>query len=100
MRWAPFIIFYILATIILILITGITFAKKCLDSDSKEIQLKGKFLLIAFISFTVGFFLEIAFVLPDILIIIARMIIGSSAIEFYLGFVLPDRVKKLLLGEE
>ncbi|MHA1147170.1 MAG: hypothetical protein ACTSR8_02890 [Promethearchaeota archaeon] len=96
-NYAPFVKTYIIITISLLLITGLMFAKKCLESDIREIQLKGKWLNFAFISFSIGLFLEIAFILPDIVILISRIIVGSAAIEFYFGFVLPDWLKKLSL---
>ena len=97
--YAPFVKTYILITIFLLLITGLMFSKKCLESDDKEIQMKGKWLTVAFISFAIGLFLEIAFILPDIVILISRMIVGSAAVEFYFGFVLPDWLKKLTIRE-
>lgn len=97
--WSIFVRSYILITIILLFITGIIFARKSLMSDKREIHLKGKILMIAFISFTIPIFLEIAFILPVEIILITRTIIGSAAIEFYLGFILPNWFKKLFFKD-
>ena len=82
-----FVIFAILSTVL----TGIFFAMRTFESIDPKIQLKGKFLLIAFISFSIGAFLDA--IVPRIpgLLIIVRLILVSSAIEYYLGFFLPTK---------
>jgi len=98
--WSFFVKSYILITLILLFITGIIFASKSVKSENKDIQLKGKILMIAFISFTIPIFLEIAFILPEEIILITRTIIGSAAIEFYLGFILPNWFKKRFIKDK
>jgi len=48
-KWTDLVVFYLLLSIIMFLIMGILFVRKSLRSENKEIQLKGKFLLVAFI---------------------------------------------------
>ena len=79
------------------LITGLLMGKESLKSENKELVLKGKFLIIAFISFLIGALLEIILPLHPVGIMLIRIILISSAIEYYIGFTLPEFVKKILL---
>lgn len=93
-----FNIFSIFTTII----TGILFTRKSMESDDKKTQWKGRFLIIAFISFTIGSTLEVMlfFDPPEIIRTIVRIILISSTIEYYLGFFLPDRFAAWLIKED
>lgn len=73
------------------LITGILFTKQSLRSDDKKVRWKGKFLSIAFISFTVSALLDAIIPANPIVLVLMRLILISSAIEYYFGFFLPDR---------
>ena len=79
------------------LIPGILIARESLKSEDREIKLKGRFLLIAFISWTIGALMDAALDPNIITLTIARLILISSAIEFYCGFLLPERIKKIFL---
>ena len=79
------------------LITGLLMGKECLRSENREIVLKGKFLIVAFISFLLGAMLDIILPLHPVGIMANRLILISSAIEYYIGFTLPEFVKKLIL---
>lgn len=79
------------------LITGLLMGKECLKSENKEIVLKGKFLIVAFLSFLLGAMLDIILPLHPVGIMVNRLILISSAIEYYIGFTLPEFVKKLIL---
>ena len=77
---------------------GILFSRESFDSDDKEIVLKGRFLLGAFIIFPVGMFIE--FVVPyntlDItLLIITKVFMLTGSFLFLLGFHLPKFIKKI-----
>lgn len=87
---------YLIVSITFVLITGLWFARVSILVSSAEIKLKGKILLIAFISFTVGALLDAIFRI-NLVNIISRSILVSSSIEFYIGLILPDWVKKILL---
>jgi len=91
---------YQISMVILMIITGTLFGRKCLRSNSPEIKLKGKLLIIAFWSFFIGAIFEIISHISIIILIIGRLILISSAIEFYSGFMLPNWIKKLFLKEK
>ncbi|MHA1659840.1 MAG: hypothetical protein ACTSUT_12065 [Promethearchaeota archaeon] len=99
-RWSIFMELYLLSIILVFIVTGSLFASKSFKSESAEVRLKGRFLLAAFISFTIGAIIEALMHLDPITVIITRSILISSAIEFYLGFILPDWLKNRLLKEE
>jgi hypothetical protein len=97
-QWSVFSQIYFIINLVLFLVTGILFSKKSLQSESREIRFKGKLLMAAFISFTIGTVLDFAIPNP-LTYIIARLILLSSSIEFYIGFLLPERIKRLLFKE-
>ena len=103
-EYRGFALLYLISVLLIFLITGIMFALESLKSENSEIRLKGKFLLIAVISFAVGAgldglkpFLFESYL--EIVLVITRIILLSCAIEFYLGFNPPRWVKKFLLKE-
>lgn len=97
-QWSLFTTIYYLSVTVLILVTGGKFTQECLKTDSNEIKLKGKLLLIAFISFSIGVF--IPYILYNIIaLIIARLFLVIASIMFYLGFILPEWLKNKLLKE-
>ncbi len=94
-----FVTAYQLFLVVMVLITGLLFARESLKSKSPEIRLKGKLLIAAFISFVLGSVLEILSGFSIIILIVARLILISSSIEFYGGFMLPKWMERLLLRE-
>jgi hypothetical protein len=101
--WDLLVSFYLLFSIALFLITGILFSRVCFKSTSKEINLKGYILIIAFISFTIGVCLDVIFSPPlqnEITLAISRIILTTAGIEFYLGFTMPMWLKNMLLKKE
>ena len=76
---------------------GVLIAINSIKSDTPEIKLRGKFLLAAFISWSFGAIADATIPLTVITLPIIRIILITSAIEFYIGFVLPDWIKKRLL---
>ena len=97
--WTPFIELTTLFFIITALITGILFARASMKSMNPEIRLKGKILFIAFFSFVAGAFLDSIIPITPIGVVLTRLILISSAIEFYFGFFLPEPIKKLFLNQ-
>ena len=81
----------------IIFITGLLFARATISIGTPDMRVKGWFIAIAVISYVVGVSLDIFF--PEGFII-NRIILMSSAIEFYFGFILPDWLKKILIEEE
>ena len=78
-----------ISAIITALLTGLLFSIKSIRVDSPEIQLKGKILLIGFISFSIAAVLDATVSDITLFLIVIRLILISSAIEYYLGFFLP-----------
>ena len=92
--------YYLIFAIITTDITGIHFSIQGIKSADDETKLKAKFLIIGFISFTVGIIADGFMTLDFITIPIIRLLLISSAIEFYIGWTLPKSVKKLFLKTE
>jgi len=102
----PFTVEFSLFTQVLLLFAlvvfvgfGFLFTKNAFNSEKPEIRLKGKFLLIAFVSFLVGAFLDIILPITPLTVVITRLILVSSSIEFYFGYILPSWGKKVFLKE-
>lgn len=91
---------FLLSFLFLVLILGIIFAVVSIKADNPEVSLQGKFLLISFISWSIGALFDATFHLNLITLAIIRILLVSSAIEWYLGFLLPKWLKKILIKEE
>ena len=96
-KYELFMLVYLSVILLFVIITGLRFAIESFRSENPEIRLKGKFLLVAFLSFVIGAFISIALGDNVIILVIAKIIIISSAFEFYCGFILPDSIKKVFL---
>ncbi|MBD3340638.1 MAG: hypothetical protein GF353_16135 [Candidatus Lokiarchaeota archaeon] len=90
----------LIGLLVTLLITGIKFSIETIKLGKLETKLKGKLLFVAFISFCVGGFLDATLPTIAITLIIFRVILISSSIEFYGGFILPKWMKKALLKNE
>jgi hypothetical protein len=89
---------YMLGLLVLSLITGILFGRESLKADSEELKLKGKFITIAWISFFIGAIFDAGIIeLNPLILIIVRILLISSAIEFYFGFFLPRWIKDVFI---
>ncbi|MFX1393498.1 MAG: hypothetical protein ACFFAH_07980 [Promethearchaeota archaeon] len=93
-------IYVVLVLAGVLLITGLIIAVRSLKSDIPEHKLRGLFLIIALISFVIGASLDSSMPLTFITLTITRLILISSAFEFYCGFVLPNWIKKIFLKEK
>lgn len=98
-KFADFVIFYLILSIIVFAITGVIFAREYLKSSEKAIRLEGIFLLLAFVTFGIGTFMEVIVPLTEITIVLVRIIIISAAFEFYIAFTLPKWVRNIFLKE-
>ena len=103
MEMSPLGIFYVLSLCGFILIPGVMFGNSSLDSKDPEIRMKGRLIIISIMIFGAGALMDIFFppmdldlVLKAILTIIARILMSSSGILFYVGFMLPNWSKKIL----
>jgi phosphoglycerol transferase MdoB-like AlkP superfamily enzyme len=96
----PYIIVFQLFAILTAFITGVVFSIKSMKVDEKEIKWKGRILLTAFISFLIGCLCDALLALSEVPLVIVRLILISSSIEYYLAWFLPDRLKEWLIKTE
>ena len=94
--------FIVMGLLILIVITvcstGLLVGFRSIKSTTPEINLKGKILIIAFLSWSVSASIDAAVGLPNIAaVVIVRTILINSSFLYYLGFVLPESAKKLFI---
>lgn len=108
------LIVFLLITMLIMLVTGLQFSLKSIQSEDKEIRLKGKLLRVAFIAFTIAALLEktarsimLGVVFQDptdplllVMLAIVRIILVLSAFAFYGGFLLPRWMKEILMRKE
>jgi len=94
---SPIFGIFLIILLLFLLISGINFALKTMQFEDKETNLKGKLLLIAFPSFCFGAFLDALIPSTALTLVIFRLILISSAIEFYGGFILPNWMRKILM---
>jgi len=101
-----FIIVYLILIILYMLVTGVIFAQKSIKLEDREVRLKGKLLRAAFITFTVAAVLDasLGMIFEDpadpllaFMVVIVRVLLIFSALEFYGGFLLPRWMKEILM---
>jgi len=85
-----------LSVIVIISTTGLYFSYRSIKTEKKKTTIKGYFLLAAFISYTIGAILDAAIARGYLLLIIARIILITGAIEWYFGFIMPKFLQKRL----
>ncbi|HEY0089297.1 MAG TPA: hypothetical protein VGB37_10660 [Candidatus Lokiarchaeia archaeon] len=90
---------YLASMTIVILIAGMLISKESLRSEKSDIRLKGQFLFLAFVLSCIGAFADATLPLTLLTILIVRLILITGSIMFYLGFLLPKWLKKLILKE-
>ncbi len=107
--FGDFITVYLLVVILVMVVTGVSFAQKSVKSDDREVRLKGKLLRAAFLTFTVAAILDslLGTIFEDptvpllaIMVVIVRILLIFSAIEFYGGFLLPRWMKEIFMKQE
>lgn len=86
--FGPITIVHIVFNLSIFMISGFWFSYQTLKLDEPVNKLRGKILLTAFILFLVGAVLETLYTIPP-----NRIIILLSAITFYIGFMMPERIK-------
>ncbi len=96
---ALIVMLYQIFVLLTVIITGLIFSQQSLRSKDRKIHLKGKFLLFAFILLTIGGSADAILSLDPITLIVVRLILILSSILFYIGFLLPERIANLILGE-
>ncbi|MHA1805313.1 MAG: hypothetical protein ACTSU4_12425 [Promethearchaeota archaeon] len=93
------LIFQIFALLITIS-TGILFSVRSMKSNDPIVVWKARFLLIGFISFTGGAFIDATITMTPLLLIVIRLILIFSSLMYFLGFLLPDMISKFLISEK
>ncbi|MBD3196247.1 MAG: hypothetical protein GF317_14410 [Candidatus Lokiarchaeota archaeon] len=94
--WSSLSDIILVSNLIIVLLTGILFARVLLQSTEKEMILRGKLLMIAFITFVIGSLIDMVLT-TAISNVIARSILILSSIEFYLGFIFPKIAQNILM---
>ena len=94
-----FLSYYLIIFIVVLLLTGLHFSLQTMKYDDVEMKIKGKFLLLAFPSFAIGGLLDSTLPSSEITLILFRLILISSIIEFYIGYLLPNWIKKRVIKE-
>lgn len=97
--YSLFVSIYLGILIFTFLITGLIFAKLSLNSDSPEIRLRAKYLIVAVILFATGAFIDTLPTFSIPVLIIGRLLLILSAVMFYCSFILPNWSKKLFLKQ-
>jgi hypothetical protein len=104
-----FITIYLLLIILVMVVTGVIFAQKSVKSDDREVRVKGKLLRAAFITFAVAAILDslLGTIFEDptdpllaIMVVVVRILLIFSALEFYGGFLLPRWMKEIFIKSE
>jgi hypothetical protein len=95
-----FLSIYIILFIIVLLVTGIHFSLRTMKYNDIEMKTKGKFLLFAFPAFAIGGLLDSTLPSNEITLILFRLLLISSIVGFYIGYLLPNWVKNRLIKVE
>jgi len=91
-----FAIAFILFALMSVLITTTIFALQSIRSNDPKIKMEGRFLLIAVFTFAFGAISEAIYQSPVIVILI-RVLLISSAIEYYIAWLMPKRIENWLI---
>jgi len=99
--YAGFLIIYSLTILVVILITGIHFSIFSIKKAyNEEIRWKGRFLFVAFILYFLEVSLDVIILNKLVFfIIILRILLLIAIFLFYLGFILPNWIKKVLINK-
>ncbi|TFF98047.1 MAG: hypothetical protein EU540_08285 [Promethearchaeota archaeon] len=91
---------YLIFTLLSIFISSVLFNIQCFKSDSAEVRLKGIFLMIGLILYTIGAIADGFIPLDFVTLPIIRILLIISMIMYYHAWILPTYMKKLLLKEQ
>ena len=96
-----FVLIFLGISIMTSCITGFHFAAKSMKKEEiPEVRWKGKFLLIAFLFFGISAIFDALIEMDSLMLVIIRIILALAMFFFYLGFILPKWIKKLLTIED
>ena len=96
-EYRAFVIIYIACLLIIGAPTFLHFAIASIRTkDDPKIQWRGRFILISLILFMIGAPIDALYTPEPIFLVLIRIILILTALFFYLGFVMPNFLKKLL----
>lgn len=93
-QYSGLISLFLIIVLVTVGITGILFARESFKSDEKQNKIRGTFIALAFISWTFGAIFDSALTLNFITLPIVRILLISASIEFYIGIIMPESIKK------
>jgi len=99
-QYSLLMIGFLVTSLMIILPTGVLFGRESFKSENPEIRMKGKFLIVAFISYCVGASIDVIIPSNPISLLIARLLLVLAAIGFLGGFIPPDFIKNLFVKEK
>lgn len=97
--YKSFVALYLLFILFVLFVSGLIFGISCLKSNIDEVKLKGKFIILTAFTWLVGSILDGLMDVEPITLIITRSILIACAALYYIGFLLPESIKQLLLKE-
>jgi hypothetical protein len=89
--------FFMLSLLLILLISGLIFARSNLRSNNPEIRLKGGFIAYALISYVIVNVISLYFTPSIFIFVFNYLLLGSCAISFYNGFISSKWMNKLFL---
>ena len=99
-QYSRIVVVYYLTVLLTLLISGIIFGLQSMKSENLEVKLRGKLLIVAFLSYVIGIFIDSILDHNVISLILIRILEISSVIEFYAAFIMPKWIKKLFLKQK
>ena len=97
--YTPFFEQFLLAELIAFVLLGFCMSIMTMKSKNKQIKLKGEILTLSFSLFFIGTIFDI-YITESLLFIVGLIFLAISAILFYMGFILPNWIKKLFIKPE
>ncbi|TXT66269.1 MAG: conserved membrane protein of unknown function [Promethearchaeota archaeon] len=92
-----FLLIFQIITIVSMEATGIHFSIISIKSADPKVNLKGKFLLAAWLLILVSVLLDAVLTTDALLMLVIRILLVSGVVFYYLGFFLPEAVSERIL---
>ena len=88
---------YLLSVLLILAISGILMAWDSHKSEHRDIRFKGYFICMGFILFVAGSIFDTALSLNAVTLTIVRIVVVCGGIVFFLGFLMPEKLKQHFL---
>ena len=98
-EYKGFVLIYLAFLIITAVVTGLHFAINSMKSDKIGVKWQGKLLLLSFLFFGAGAIADAIFELTVVTLIVFRVLLLLSTFLFYVGFIMPKWLEKILKME-